>query len=51
MNHPSGAVGKGGGMVTRGGVYTRQRHTIGTHSREEGRSNTHTSWCLCVRTY
>ena len=33
-----------------GELWTRQPHTIGTHSREEGRSNTPTSWCQRVPT-
>ena len=30
--------------------YTKQPHTTDTHGREEGRSNTPTSWCHCVPT-
>ena len=45
-----GGGGKAGGMVGRGNLYTRQPHTTDTHGREEGRSNTPTSWCHCVPT-
>ena len=37
-------------MVGRRDLYTRQPHTTDTHGREEGRSNTPTSWCHCVPT-
>ena len=34
----------------RGDLYTRQPHATDTHGREEGRSNTPTSWCHRVPT-
>ena len=36
--------------MRRGDLYTRQPHATNTHGREEGRSNTPTSWCHCVGT-
>ena len=37
-------------MVGRGDLYTRQPHATDTHGKEEGRSDTPTSWCHCVPT-
>ena len=39
-----GGGGKGGGMVGTGDLYTTQPHATVTDGREEGRSNTPTSW-------
>ena len=37
-------------MLGGGDLCTRQPHTTDTHGGEEGRTNTPTSWCHCVRT-